>query len=157
MGRRKLTEEERKISVEKRKIYAREYAKDYYRNNPDKVNYLRNSGNIDDYKKYLLTACKTRAKASGVPFFLEPEDIDIPEYCPALGIKLSLTNSPENKDTSPSLDRFYPEKGYVKGNVRVISFRANRIKNDSTLEELESILKYLRENIPDRVRDYIII
>jgi hypothetical protein len=46
---------------------------------------------------------------------------------------------------SPSLDRIVPELGYVKGNVRVISDRANRIKRDATLEELRAIVKYVEE------------
>ena len=44
----------------------------------------------------------------------------------------------------PSLDRIDGAKGYVKGNVRVISHRANMLKNDATIEELELVLKDLR-------------
>jgi hypothetical protein len=53
-----------------------------------------------------------------------------------LGITIS-TN--ENKNHSPSLDRIFPELGYTKGNVRVISWRANWIKNNSTIEEIEKL------------------
>lgn len=45
--------------------------------------------NETSYKKYLLRGAKGRAKARGLPFDLCPEDIEIPEYCPLLGIKLN--------------------------------------------------------------------
>lgn len=41
-----------------------------------------------------------------------------------------------NED-SPSIDKVIPELGYVRGNVWVISNKANRIKNNATLEELK--------------------
>lgn len=46
---------------------------------------------------------------------------------------------------SPSLDRIKPELGYVKGNIRVISFKANSIKNDASIEELRQILQYMED------------
>ncbi len=66
------------------------------------------------------------------------------ESCPILHIKLTHDG---NRDHSPSLDRIIPQKGYVKGNVQVISLRANRIKSDATLEELERIVENLRSHL----------
>lgn len=57
-------------------------------------------------------------------------------------------DSKHGSDNSPSIDRLVPHKGYVKGNVRVVSNRANRFKQDCTLEEMELIFKYMKENIP---------
>jgi len=37
--------------------------------------------------------------------------------------------------------------GYVKGNVWVISHRANRIKNDATLLELEKLVTALKKRL----------
>lgn len=37
------------------------------------------------------------------------------------------------------------KKGYVKGNITVISNKANRIKNNGTAEEHEAIAKWLRD------------
>lgn len=44
----------------------------------------------------------------------------------------------------PSVDRIIPELGYTKGNVRVISNRANLLKNNASIEEIELVLEDLR-------------
>jgi hypothetical protein len=88
---------------------------------------------------------KSRAKAFGKDFNLDHSDIVIPDFCPVLGIPLSLNNNGAGyHSNSPSLDRIDNSKGYVKGNVRVISARANLLKNDATIEELELVLEDLR-------------
>lgn len=69
----------------------------------------------------------------------------IPEFCPILGIKMSYGPFAE-RDSSPSLDKIIPELGYVKGNIAVICFRANRFKSDGTLDELRAIVKYMEEH-----------
>lgn len=94
--------------------------------------------------EYVLYAnAKKRAKTQNVPFELEFEDIVIPEVCPCLGIPL-VKGIGIPTDNSPTLDKVIPEKGYVKGNVWVISMRANRIKDNASLQELESIASALR-------------
>lgn len=65
---------------------------------------------------------------------LEFVDIDWPTHCPALGIELDYF-AEIRADNSPSFDRIDNSKGYLKGNVQIISWRANRIKNDGTKEE----------------------
>ena len=45
-------------------------------------------------------------------------------------------------DNSPTIDRIVPELGYVKGNVVVVSAKANRIKNDATITEILSVYNY---------------
>lgn len=81
----------------------------------------------------MVRAAKGRAKKQGVPFDITVEDIVIPEKCPALGIPLNW-NIGRGKDDSPSLDKIIPNRGYVKGNVAVISARANKIKHNASLE-----------------------
>ena len=93
-----------------------------------------------EYKMY--ARAKSRAKKNNLPFNIELDDIVIPERCPLLGIKIESTevrNSPNN----PSLDKIIPEKGYIKGNVWVISNRANTLKNDATLQELKTLVENL--------------
>lgn len=81
---------------------------------------------------------RKRAFSLGLPFGIEPEDISVPDRCPVLGLLLDGSC----RDRKPSLDRVVPSLGYVKGNVRVISFRANRIKSDATADELRAVLSY---------------
>jgi hypothetical protein len=67
----------------------------------------------------------------------------IPGVCPILGIPIVIDGKGQ-RDDCPSADRRIPELGYVKGNVRIVSMKANRIKNNATLEELEKILTDMR-------------
>lgn len=86
---------------------------------------------------------KKRAKLKGFDFNLELEDIpQIPKFCPILGIPIVINEgSHQPTDNSPSVDRIDSKKGYIKGNVRIISNRANRIKADATIEELKKVLE----------------
>jgi hypothetical protein len=75
-------------------------------------------------------------KKDGYNFKLQPSDIDIPEYCPILNIKLST--DPKDKDLPNyySPDRIDSGKGYVTGNVRIISQKANKMKTKATQEDI---------------------
>jgi hypothetical protein len=92
----------------------------------------------------LWRLAKARARLRGIPFDLEVSDVRVPACCPALGIALRWGCSKRQKDESPTLDRVIPALGYVKGNVNVISWRANRIKSDATLAELAATLRYMQ-------------
>lgn len=94
---------------------------------------------------FIFNAAKTRAKAKGIAFDLELADISIPKKCPVLGIDLAIQE--KQSDSSPTLDRFDNSRGYVKGNVFVISWRANSLKSNATADELEKILRYMRKSI----------
>ena len=100
-------------------------------------------------EKRMLRAAKGRARREGLPFSLVISDIVIPTYCPVLGIELKLSKRDGPKDSwhsSPSLDKIVPALGYVKGNIVVVSMRANRIKCDATPEELYKVAMYYRDN-----------
>ena len=96
-------------------------------------------------KSIMCRAAKENAKKKKVPFAIIKEDIIIPEYCPILNIRLKKGEG-KRCDNSPSLDRIIPEKGYVKGNVAIISWRANSIKNCGSALEHMKISKYIIEN-----------
>ncbi len=91
-------------------------------------------------------AAKARAKKKGLPFTICLQDLPsvLPERCPVLDIPLQKGKGVP-ADHSPSLDRLVPEKGYVPGNVIVVSFRANSMKRDASLEELERLVAFYRE------------
>jgi hypothetical protein len=83
---------------------------------------------------------KKRAKENGTLFCLDIRDIPaVPAVCPILGIAIKQNDKAGPLDSSPSLDRIYPHLGYVPGNVRIVSNRANRIRSDATARELALI------------------
>ena len=89
---------------------------------------------------------KRRAESDALPFDLDPTEITIPDRCPVFGWPLEIGDG-ASQDTSPSLDKLDPAKGYVQGNVWVISHLANRIKNNATLEQLEAVAAALRKRM----------
>lgn len=95
----------------------------------------------------ILGKARMRAKNKGLEFNITKEDLlPLPTHCPVLGFELKFGTGPRLPN-SGSIDRIDNTKGYVKGNIRVISWRANTLKNDASLEELEAIVKYIKENI----------
>lgn len=80
---------------------------------------------------------KSRAAQYGIEFTISKEDIKIPETCPVLGIPLNVyKGSSGGRIDSPALDRIDNSKGYVKGNVAVISHLANMMKSSANKEQL---------------------
>lgn len=69
---------------------------------------------------------------NGMEFSIDVEDIIIPEKCPYFDIPFI----PLDRNWGYSLDRIDSSKGYVKGNIQVISSKANTMKNNATKEEL---------------------
>ena len=114
----------------------REHYKEYmaYRNHPE---------------SRMLMAAKQRAKNQGLEFNLTIDDIVIPDKCPLLEVPF-VAGEKGNYEYTPSLDRIDPTKGYIKGNVWVITKRANTMKNNATREELlkfaDNIYKYFGDN-----------
>lgn len=86
-------------------------------------------------------AAKHRAKNKDVPFNIDPSDVHIPDFCPLLEIPLVRKTGSGISANSPSLDRINPTKGYVKGNIWVISGKANVIKNNASMEEVRLLLQ----------------
>lgn len=93
---------------------------------------------------YMHALAKQRAASKGLEFNITPRDIVIPPTCPVLGIPLSHGRGKPH-DGSPTLDRIVPHKGYVRGNIMVISHKANRLKGAATLQELQAIVAYIEQ------------
>jgi hypothetical protein len=60
--------------------------------------------------------------------------LEFPEICPILGVPIDYNYDKKRtkggSDFAPSFDKIYPNLGYVKGNVRVVSFLGNRIMSN---------------------------
>ncbi len=93
----------------------------------------------------LLISAKARAKKNNLPFNLEINDIIIPEFCPLLEIPLERKSYTIERTgflpNSPSMDKIIPELGYVKGNIMIISMKANAMKYNASLNELKTFAK----------------
>lgn len=99
----------------------------------------------------LWANAKQRAYDRKLPFDIDPSDIVIPTHCPVFGIALARHGgSIKMADESASLDKLIPERGYVKGNIAVISMRANRIKNNGTAIEHDKISAWMRARGSER-------
>ena len=97
-------------------------------------------------ESFFVYRAKQIAIKKHLPFNLTVADIIIPEICPVLGIPLQFATAGQATDNSPSIDRVIPELGYVRGNVEIISKRANTIKSFGTIEEHQKVIEYIRKH-----------
>lgn len=94
--------------------------------------------------------CKARYK--GLDFNLTAEDIPLPENCPVFGTPLVI-GVRKQSNNSPSVDRIDNAKGYVKGNVIVVSQRANSLKREASLAELKILVSFYEKLQPTKNGD----
>ena len=96
-------------------------------------------------RHHLVYDARARAKRDGIPCAITVEDIVWPTHCPAFGIELVYVKSNGKiRQTSATLDRRDNTLGYVPGNVFVLSHKANRLKSNATIAELEALLAYMK-------------
>jgi hypothetical protein len=93
-------------------------------------------------RRRLLVSARQRAKEEGAPCTLRISDIDIPATCPVFGTPLQ-SGARVACPQSPSIDRLVPVLGYVPGNVRVISCRANTLKQNIDAEQWRKLSTYM--------------
>lgn len=107
----------------------------------DKESKRKRERNNSDPRLIMFTNAKTRAKESGLPFSISLDDIHIPKYCPVFGIELRR-GFKRICDSSPTLDKIIPDLGYIPSNIIVMSRLANRLKNNSSLDQLIALGKW---------------
>ncbi len=98
----------------------------------------------NNYERWLLRQVKLRAKKSNIPFDLTIDDIVIPKRCPVLGIVLKRGEG-HSCDNSPTVDRVDAKGGYIKGNVAIISRKANSLKGFATAAQHRRIAEWMEE------------
>jgi len=103
---------------------------------PEKYKEYARKSKENNKEQRLWKSAKGNAKTMSREFNIDVSDIIVPTHCPYLGIKLTSIVGDGKKNTNISLDRKDNTKDYIKGNVQVISWKANKLKNDLTEEEL---------------------
>ncbi len=119
----------------------KEREKQWRNDNREQYNKRKLEHDHSNPEKCLIKAAKQRAKKRGLQFNITFNDVIIPSHCPVLGIPL-IPFSGKFAHNSPTIDRIDNSKGYVKGNIIVVSFRANSLKKDATPEELIKLAKF---------------
>lgn len=125
--------------AEKEKALKR--AKIYYQEHKEEVlkkSHKRRKANI---AKEILRSARQRAKKKGLEFNIDESDIIVPKKCPVLDIPLIRGNGKPTKN-SPSIDRINSKKGYIKGNIIIVSYLANTIKTNATVEEIRKVAEF---------------
>lgn len=142
-----MTEHRNKPNVRK---YNKEYMQKLRETNPEKAKETKRKSYRRNIKSRLLYQCKSRAKTRNIEFDLTIDDIVIPKKCPLLNKEFEHGKKGDYQYTY-SIDRVDNSKGYVKGNIQIISMKANSMKNNATEDELitfaKNILKYYKEDI----------
>ena len=129
-------------SVEDRRIFQRQnYRKKVVKESLRKKRWRKANHSIALFKN-----ARDRAKRNSIAFNLTEEDVVIPNFCPILGIPLKL-NEGSPKFDSPSIDRIIPSLGYIKGNIIIISNKANMIKSSATPDEILKVALFYKELI----------
>ena len=129
--RYKENEEERK-----------EYRREYQRRNPVTVQAIELSSSV-----------RRRAKKDKIPIDLDfisfPNMLDWLKRqprCECCNVEFNMgykggKHGPRND--SPSVDKFYPDKGYVEGNVYLLCWACNKAKGDADLKRMKMITEWM--------------
>jgi len=140
-----------KLNYTKRKPRTLAELKQRYDADPEKFRRMERDRARRDPKRYwvkhVLKNAAARAERVGVPFGLTTEYVlsITPEVCPVFGTPFIFVGNGSVGPDSASLDRLVPARGYVPGNVVVISHFANTIKNNASAKEVARVAAWMYE------------
>jgi hypothetical protein len=144
----KYNYEKKRAYYEAHKEHLLAQGREHYRKHKDAMQRRQKENYRKNPVAALLYAARDRAPKLGIQVDIELSDVVVPAVCPVFGTPFEVGH----RDRAASLDRTDPSKGYVKGNVRVISFRANRLKSNATLQELKALVAWLEKVQPEPAR-----
>jgi len=153
----------RKFSTRKRRLFdyssLTEYARQRRREHPEKVRAIYEKAEHkrrltpQGWAKLLVYGARSRAKKQKLSMQITATDVlrvwPSDNRCPVLGMPFAFgrnTGGRMKRDAAPSLDRIDPKKGYVPGNIAVISWRANLLKRDATADEIKRLAAWIKKN-----------
>lgn len=108
----------------------------YEARHKEKVRAKKNEWIGKNWEYNLWSQAQRRARRSGIEFSISKEDIVIPTHCPYLGWELTRLWGKGVVKTNASIDRVDNTKGYIPGNIQIISWQANSMKMDASKEQL---------------------
>jgi hypothetical protein len=133
----------REQAIEENRIKNINRATVYYNENKERYRSSRAKKYRSDVALSLWRSAKYRAKKRGIEFCIKKRDVYVPDKCPVLGVDLVVSRG-HVKPNSPTIDRIDPQKGYIKGNIIVVSSKANTIKSNATVKELEMVYGFYK-------------
>ena len=107
---------------------------------------------LSDWSGQKIVQLRAKAKKQNLDFDIDASDIPLPDKCPIFGIVLQKSDG-RLSNNSPSVDRINPMKGYVKGNVVVVSNKANSIKREATIGELKAMVAFYENLMSERTKN----
>lgn len=101
---------------------------------------------------YAVGGAKDRAARAEIAFDLDKDFIKsiTPDACPVFNTPFIFIGGKRIRPDSPTIDRLYPERGYVKDNVVIISAKANAIKSSATADEIQRVADWLCKHTKDK-------
>jgi hypothetical protein len=154
---RKASQKWRLANKEKAAAYMREYRRkdpnkfkeakreEYQRTQQERIEY-RQQRHAQKPWTTMASTSKRRARDEGVPYNISADYIEsiwpADNLCPVFGVEFTISKKGQTRDQSASLDRIVPELGYTTGNVIVVSLKANRMKNNGTVEDLGRVFNF---------------
>jgi len=158
---RRLKDKERYHTNEKRKAQVQAASKRNQVINRERNNFLKRESYLKNkdhlraqsiaadhakQEQYILRALRSKAKYRNLEFNLTIEDIVLPKECPVFKTPLIFgRGTQKHSPNAYSVDRIDSSKGYIKGNIQIISELANRMKQDATPEQLLMFSKWVKE------------
>jgi|SRR5579859_874820 len=93
--------------------------------------------------KTLMQKAKARAIKQNIDYDLDFNYVyrlyeETKGKCPVLGFKFFSGS----RATSASIDRLIPERGYIHGNISIISYLANAVRSSATSEQIRKVADY---------------
>ena len=139
-----------KIYREEHKEHNKKLNKDWYQKNKEDVIVKRKINYRINPEKSMLIGAKCRAKKNGLEFNLVESDIVIPKYCPVFPEIELVKNIGKPSYNSATLDRIDNNKGYVVGNIKVISSQANMLKRNGNVELFKRLIEYIESSTQEK-------
>lgn len=138
------------------------YKRQWYENGgAEKTQFYLKANPVQTITRKLVGHARDRARDKNLPFNIDldyvramvGENAELASHCPVFNVRLEWScqrgNGSKPLPNSPSIDRIDPERGYVKGNIKIISFRANQIKSDASPSELKLVAAYCSKALVD--------